>query len=42
MLFSSTHGTFTKTHRILGHKILRNFKMLKTYKVCSLTLEISN
>ena len=34
----------TKTDHILGHKIdlNKNFKMLKTYKVCSLTLEISN
>lgn len=37
-LFSSLHGTFTKVHRKLGHKIsLRDFRRFKSYRIGSLT-----
>ena len=38
--FSSSHGTFPRIDRILGHKSSVNLRKLKLYQVSSLTTKL--
>ena len=34
IFFSLSHGTFTEINYLLGHKIIKIFVILKSYRVC--------